>query len=143
MSSNDLIIHTDGGSRGNPGLAGVGVVVYDQAGEVIYETDQFLGTKTNNEAEYEGFLTSLNWLLPYSSDHQIDRVIWKLDSKLVVEQLNKNWKIKEPRMRKLAEQIWQQLSSLPCSYVIQHIRREDNAAADALANQAMDAGSQS
>jgi len=135
-----LTIYTDGGSRGNPGNAGVGVVVYNQAGDVVYEASQFLGIKTNNEAEYQGFLISLEWLLPYSSDHQLDKVIWKLDSKLVVEQLNKNWKIKEPRMRKLAEEIWHKMTPLSCEYTIVHIPRSENAEADALANQAMDAG---
>lgn len=133
-----LIIYTDGGSRGNPGTAGIGINVVDQAGNTVFEASQLLGTATNNEAEYVAFRSSLEWLLPYCNSHALNQVVWQLDSKLVVQQLNKVWKIKEPRMQTYADQIWQLLAQLAVPYSIEHIRREFNKRADELANQAMD-----
>lgn len=133
-----LTIHTDGGSRGNPGQAATGVVILQDA-TVLEELKQAIGIATNNEAEYAAVLASLEWLLLKTPELEPSQVIWKLDSKLVVEQLSKNWKIKEPRMRELAEKCWRQLSALPCPYKFVHIPRAENAAADALVNQALDA----
>lgn len=133
-----VTIYTDGGSRGNPGEAAIGVVVTADA-EVLFETGETIGVATNNEAEYQAILRSLTWLQEKHAELNIAHVAWKLDSKLVVEQLNKNWKIKEPRMREYAHQAWQVLSTLPFTYTIAHIPRAENAAADALVNQALDA----
>ncbi len=134
----ELQINTDGGSRGNPGPAAIGVVVYHH-NEVIHEIKKTLGVATNNEAEYQGFLVSLEWLLSFQDLSQVEKVVWKLDSKLVVEQLQRNWKIKEPRMRQFAEQAWLLLEQLKCAYDITYVPRAENAAADALVNQALDA----
>ncbi len=133
-----LTIHTDGGSRGNPGIAGIGINVVDEQGNTVFEASQLLGTATNNEAEYTAFKVSLEWLLPYSQRNQVSQITWQLDSKLVVEQLNKNWKIKEPRMQQFAHHIWELLAQLVVPYSIEHVRREMNQRADELANQAMD-----
>lgn len=136
-----LEIYTDGGSRGNPGAAAIGVVIKNGA-ELIYETGKTIGVATNNEAEYQAILHSLSWLKTQGAGLNITGVTWKLDSKLVVEQLNKNWKIKEPRMREYAQQAWLDLAVLKISYKILHIPREQNAHADALVNQALDAAAQ-
>ncbi len=92
----ELLIFTDGGSRGNPGPAGIGGVVYrnTKGGEVVYEFSEYLGTGTNNEAEYTALLHSIKWLSEYDKLAEIEHVTWHLDSKLVVEQVSKNWKIK-------------------------------------------------
>ncbi len=132
-----LIIFTDGGSRGNPGIAGAGVYIIDADGQEIYREYKYLGLKTNNEAEY----LALNLALQYLKNqlHQATTLIFKLDSKLVVEQMNKNWQIKEDRLRSLALENWKILSTLPVlAYEIRHIPREENKMADLLANQAMD-----
>lgn len=149
--SKTLKIYTDGGSRGNPGMAGVGIYVTDEANKVVYKQASYLGIKTNNESEYEGFLLSAKWLInEFLTKETIEvegdikktfkpkKIEWYLDSKLVVEQLNKNWKIKEPRLRLLAQQCWEQLSALPHPFTIQHVLRNKNGEADALANLAMD-----
>ena len=151
--SKTLKIYTDGGARGNPGIAGIGIYVTDEIGELVYEQATFLGKKTNNEAEYMGFLLSAKWLVneflvknevgeggDTTSTFKPTQIKWFLDSKLVVEQLNKRWKIKEPRLKLLAEECWQFLDELPHPFTINHIPREKNAEADALANQAMDLG---
>lgn len=131
-------IFTDGGSRGNPGAAAIGVVVKNGV-EVLYEAGKTIGVATNNEAEYQAILLSLEWLKTTDLAPQIQTITWKLDSKLVVEQLNKRWKIKEPRMREFAQKAWLDLGMLPITFKITHIPREQNAAADALVNQALDA----
>ena len=131
-------IFTDGGSRGNPGQAACAFVVA-QAGTTIDQGTKALGVMTNNEAEYHGFLLSLEWLLEQSAKNaDYSQATWQLDSKLVVEQLNRRWKIKEPRMRQLAQDCWAQLAKLSLPYSIQHIPREKNALADALLNQTLD-----
>ena len=132
-----IIVFTDGGSRGNPGKAGIGVYITDENNREIYRAHQYLGLKTNNEAEY----LALHLALEYLQNHLKPQtaLVFKLDSKLVVEQMNKNWKIKEDRLRSLAAANWQILSTLPCSTCeIKHIPRSENAMADILANQAMD-----
>jgi len=134
-----IIIFTDGGSRGNPGLAGAGVFITDESGREIYREQSFLGLKTNNEAEYLALNLALRYLQKYLKDKANKQLIFKLDSKLVVEQMNKNWQIKEARLRALAEENWQILSTIPySSYVITYIPRLENKMADLLANQAMD-----
>lgn len=137
-----LTIFTDGGSRSNPGPAAWGVVVLNETGQTLHEAGQAIGVATNNEAEYQGFLASLQWLQGFLTTAQASEVpthiTWKLDSKLVVEQLLKNWKIKEPRMAVFAQQAWKIIDTLPCSYSIVHVPRAENARADFLVNQALD-----
>lgn len=132
-----IIIFTDGGSRGNPGVSGAGVFMVDEKGQEICREYKYLGLKTNNEAEYLALNLALNYLK--NKLKKPTALVFKLDSKLVVEQMNKNWKIKESRLRALAEENWQILSLLPCSTCeIKYIPREENEVADMLANQAMD-----
>lgn len=133
-----LTINTDGGSRGNPGQAAIGVVI-SQDETIIQELKQAIGIATNNEAEYTAVLHSLAWIKERSFELKPAKIVWKLDSKLVVEQLAKHWKIKEPRMQDLAHKCWTELSALSCPYQFVHVPREQNKEADALVNQALDA----
>jgi len=134
----NLVIHTDGGARGNPGPAGIGVVFL--ADEVLLLEDKaFIGQKTNNEAEYMAFQSSVLTLKKNLHIWKPKKIEWKLDSLLVVEQLNRKWKIKEPRLSDFAQRIWQELATLDVSYTISHVPRAQNAAPDALVNQALDA----
>jgi ribonuclease HI len=132
-----LIIHTDGGSRGNPGPAATGVVML-MGEKVVFEEGKFLGQQTNNEAEYQAVLEALAALPTVLKAHQIDRVEWKLDSMLVVQQLNKAWKIKEPRLAKFAQEIWKHLAQLSVPFTFSYVPRAQNAAADAILNQTLD-----
>lgn len=129
-------VYTDGGARGNPGPAASGVVVFDEKKALQYEEAHFLGEHTNNEAEYEAFLRSLRWVSEHQN--QAKNVRWHLDSLLVVEQLTHHWKIKEARLRILAQQAWQLLAKLTIPYQIVHVPRAQNAHADALVNRALD-----
>lgn len=134
-----LFIFTDGGSRGNPGAAAIGVYVVNEKSQVVYEQGTHIGVFTNNEAEYDAFSASVEWLLSYLSDNAVDEVVWQLDSKLVVEQLQKKWKIKEERLLVKAQRCWQGLSKVTIPFSIKHVRREFNQEADRLVNQALDA----
>ena len=133
-------VFTDGGSRGNPGLAGAGFVVYDQTESIIHQQAVFLGHKTNNEAEYLAFLEALEFLLRFELKHpgEITAASFFLDSKLVVEQINRRWKVKKSQLQLLANKVWQNIEALPYSINVQHVLRQHNALADELANKAMD-----
>lgn len=133
-----LTIHTDGGSRGNPGEAAIGIAAFEDE-KLVFEQAAYIGIATNNEAEYQALHAALQWLKTYRPDGESpQRIIFKLDSKLVVEQINRNWKIKEDRLRLLAQQCWQIIDTLPQQPVFTHVRRELNTSADALVNQALD-----
>ncbi|MCF1507067.1 bifunctional RNase H/acid phosphatase [Streptomyces glomeratus] len=133
----EFIVEADGGSRGNPGPAGYGSVVRDAAtGETLVERAEFIGTATNNVAEYRGLLAGLR------AAHELDpaaRVHVRMDSKLVVEQMSGRWKIKHPAMKPLAMQAAALFPAGQVTY--EWIPRERNKHADRLANEAMDAGS--
>ncbi len=135
-----LIIHTDGGSRGNPGPAAIGVFA-QLDNEDLFEIAHYIGESTNNEAEYQALIASIEALLadkPRVSLSAVENAEWRLDSMLVVQQINKKWKIKEPRLRLLAERCWKGLGALPFPYSITYVPRSQNKAADTLVNQALD-----
>ncbi|MDH5533622.1 MAG: ribonuclease HI family protein [Candidatus Pacebacteria bacterium] len=133
-----LKIFTDGGARGNPGTAGIGIHVMDEGGFTIHDHSEYVGETTNNVAEYKGLLIALTWLESFSKENKIEKVEFFMDSKLVVEQINKNWKIKQDHLAELAFVIWEKLEKISLPYKLSHIRREKNKVADLLANQAMD-----
>ncbi|MFE9168191.1 bifunctional RNase H/acid phosphatase [Streptomyces kebangsaanensis] len=132
----EFIVEADGGSRGNPGPAGYGAVVFDAAtGEPLAETAEYLDVVTNNVAEYRGLLAGLR------AAHALDpsaRVHVRMDSKLVVEQMSGRWKIKHPDLKPLATQAARVFPPERVTY--EWIPRERNKHADRLANEAMDAG---
>lgn len=134
-----LIVEADGGSRGNPGVAGYGALVRDAAtGRVIAERAGPLGKQSNNVAEYTGLIEGLraaHALAPAA------RITARMDSKLVVEQMSGRWKIKHDDMRRLAveaREVCRQVESAGGSVVFEWIPREQNKAADALSNKGMD-----
>ena len=130
-----LVIEADGGSRGNPGLAGSGAVVIDaETGEVLVEVAKFVGTATNNVAEYIGLLSGLEAALELNPQAHIHV---RMDSKLVIEQMAGRWKIKHPDMLHLGRSV-QELVAKVERIVWEWIPREENGRADALANKAMD-----
>ncbi|MFE0188812.1 bifunctional RNase H/acid phosphatase [Streptomyces sp. NPDC058989] len=133
-----LIVEADGGSRGNPGPAGYGAVVLDpETGEALAEAAEFIGTATNNVAEYKGLVAGLR------AAHALDpqaRIQVRMDSKLVVEQMSGRWQIKHPDMKPLAAEARAVFPAGQVAY--EWIPRAQNKHADRLANEAMDAGKQ-
>jgi probable phosphoglycerate mutase len=130
-----LIIEADGGSRGNPGPAAYGCLVKDaQTNEVLFKEGKTLGITTNNVAEYSGLVAAL------AAAHEIDpnaQIEVRMDSKLVVEQMSGNWKIKHENMKGLVEKARNAFAQSQVKYV--WVPREDNLAADTLLNLALDA----
>ena len=130
-----LIVEADGGSRGNPGIAAGGSVVIDEAtGEVLAELGVYVGTATNNVAEYRGMIAGVTRALTIDPDAEL-RI--RLDSRLVVEQMSGRWKIKHPDMADLAAEARRLLAGTAVEF--EWIPRAENARADRLANESMDA----
>ena len=130
-----VVIEADGGSRGNPGPAGYGAVVFDAAtGQVLAERLEYLGVATNNVAEYRGLIAGLY----AATELGAHTVSVRMDSKLVIEQLSGRWQVKHPSMRPLAREASGLLAGFQATS-LQWIPRELNKHADRLANQAMDA----
>lgn len=134
-----LIVEADGGSRGNPGVAGWGAVVRDRTtGTVLHEGCAPLGKASNNVAEYTGMIEGLR--AASAIDPAAD-VLVRMDSKLVVEQMSGRWKIKHDDMRRLALQardLVAEISSAGGSVSFEWMPREQNKTADALSNRGMD-----
>jgi len=129
-----LIIEADGGSRGNPGIAGAGAVVMDSdSGKVLREISEAVGIATNNVAEYTAVVLGLEAAFEIDPDAS---VLVRMDSKLVVEQMSGRWKIKHPDMMTLGAKVQKLIASKDVQFV--WIPREQNGLADALANKAMD-----
>ncbi len=136
----EFTIFADGGSRGNPGPAGSGAVVRDGHGKIVIEVSEFLGNTTNNVAEYTGILRALEKLLEREeSAAKHVTVTIKMDSMLVVKQMNGEYKIKHPNLKPLAARV-KELSREFKSVSFAHVYREHNKEADKLANLAMDRG---
>lgn len=128
-----LIIHTDGGARGNPGPAGAGATLADEGGRVLLRKKKYLGIATNNQAEYEAVILALEAARTLGADE----LAVHLDSQLVVEQLSGNYKVKNRELAKLYVRIHNMRDNFR-QITFQHVPREENKAADALANEAMD-----
>lgn len=134
-----LRVEADGGSRGNPGVAGYGALVRDaDSGDLLVELAAPIGTASNNVAEYRGMLAGLAAAHHISPDAEI---VVAMDSKLVVEQMSGRWQIKHPDMRELARQgrdLVARITAAGGSVEFVWIPRGDNGAADALSNRGMD-----
>ena len=126
-------IFTDGGSRGNPGPSGAGGVIVDPQGNTVAEVSEFLGIQTNNYSEYQ----ALRLTLIKAIELGIVDVDVFMDSKLIVEQLEGRWKIKNENLKVIYLQIKELLKSFE-KVTFKHILRHFNTHADALANRAMD-----
>jgi ribonuclease HI len=124
----------DGGSRGNPGPAASGAVLFDEGGIVLREVGTFLGVATNNVAEWTGLVTGLEAALELG----IDDLSVRLDSELVVKQISGAYRVKHEGLIPLhakAKKLLRKFARVD----VQHVRRKENAAADALVNQVLDA----
>jgi ribonuclease HI len=130
-----LMAHIDGGARGNPGPAGYGVAIQDEAGRPVAELSEYLGKQTNNYAEYSGLLAALT----YALKHGYKALKVFSDSELMVKQIKGQYKVKNPALQELHGQASKMIRELD-AFEIRHVLREKNRDADRLANQAMDRG---
>ena len=126
-------LRSDGGARGNPGPGGAGFVIEDETGAIVRRGGRFLGSVTNNVAEYEALI----WGLETALDHGVTRLRVCADSELVVRQMNGVYRVKNEGLRPLFTRAQALLRRFSSAEIV-HVRREMNAAADELANTAMD-----
>lgn len=129
-----LIVNVDGGARGNPGPAAVGVVVRTQDGDVVAEAAETIGKATNNVAEYRALIRGIE----LAAQNGATEVELLGDSELVVKQVRGEYKVKDAGLKPLHAEVRAALSAFG-SWSFSHVRREQNADADALVNQALDA----
>ncbi len=136
---NKVICYTDGGARGNPGPAAIGVYITDEAGTVLKEVGQAIGNSTNNYAEYHAVMVGLETLKQVlGEDTKVTDVEIRLDSELVKKQLNNEYQINEPGLVPLFIAIHNlQVASFPHIFFTQ-ISSELNKEADRLVNEALD-----
>ncbi|MBI4088907.1 ribonuclease HI family protein [Candidatus Kaiserbacteria bacterium] len=135
-------IHADGGARGNPGPAGAGAIIRDEFGISVASVFKFLGHQTNNFAEYEAVILAfeaLTKIVP-SVERETTEVVVKLDSELIVKQMRKEYKVRNPILKEQQARLAQVAAAFG-SVSFTHVPREENSDADALANAAMDRGS--
>ncbi|MHB8302028.1 MAG: ribonuclease HI family protein [Acidobacteriaceae bacterium] len=130
-----LVAYTDGGSRGNPGPSGYGVVLQGDDGVMVAELSEFIGICTNNVAEYSGMLAALEYALGHG--HPRLRVV--SDSELMVKQMRGQYRVQSPDLKPLFEGAKRRTRQLE-AFQIEHVLRGKNKRADELANQAMDRG---
>jgi ribonuclease HI len=128
------VAYTDGASRGNPGDAGVGVIVRDEQGRTVLSLHGYIGRTTNNIAEYAALKTLLEQL--HAKD--CTRLVIHSDSELLVRQVNGMYRVKDPELKKLHEEIRRLLPTLPYQVDVRHVPRAANSEADRLANQGID-----
>jgi ribonuclease HI len=129
----ELTVFTDGASRGNPGVSACSAIFYDSSGGELLRRARKLGKTTNNVAEYEGLILALE----IATELRAAKVVVKLDSELVVKQMNGEYKVKDPKLAELHQKVNHLSGHLP-RVVFEHIPRTENKKADALVNAALD-----
>jgi ribonuclease HI len=125
------IIHTDGGARGNPGPAGIGAVI--KIGDKIHEYKRYIGETTNNQAEYQALVMALT----HAKELGVTEADCRLDSELVVKQLNREYKVRDKDLAVQFMKVWNLMSEFK-KVTYKHVYREDNKEADKLVNEAID-----
>ena len=126
------VIYADGASRGNPGPAAIGITIKDERGRLITSISQRIGKATNNQAEYRAIIAALEEAITLGAK-QVDI---KMDSELVVKQINGEYRVKKATLKPLYQQV-KRLQSQLKSFTITHIPRQQNIEADNLANNAL------
>lgn len=132
MKSKKLLLYTDGGSRGNPGPSGIGVVVLDSKRKKVSEIFRYIGETTNNVAEYTALVSGLEEAIAQDATE----VAVYMDSELLVKQLNGEYKVRDANMKALFEKSLGLLKKFK-SFEVNHIEREKNKEADKLVNKAI------
>lgn len=133
MKNSKVVLHTDGCCRGNPGPAGIGVVIKDPHKKILKELSEYIGEATNNIAEYSALIRGLE----AAGELGAEDVKVFMDSELVVKQLSGEYRVKDYKMKELFRQALEVLKDFK-SFEIRHIDRSKNKEADSLANRAID-----
>lgn len=133
MWPKEVIVYTDGASRGNPGLASIGVYVVDSSNSVVAEHKETLGICTNNVAEY----TAVKRALELCQKEEVSSLTLRSDSELMVKQMTGIYRVKSPDLKPIFLEC-QSLAKSFSDFCVEHVRREKNEQADRLANEALD-----
>jgi len=133
MQGKKLIIYTDGGARDNPGPAGIGALILNEQGKPVARVSKYIGEATNNQAEYSAVIEALK----EAKELGAEELEFYLDSELVVKQLNREYKVKDPDLAPLFLQIYN-LSLGFRKTIFKYVPREQNEEADRLVNLAID-----
>lgn len=138
---NTINIFTDGASRGNPGLAGVGVVIYEN-NVILEQVSEFIGNKTNNEAEYMAVIKAFESLVYLKNEKKVLKNISKVnlfaDSQFLIKQLKKEYSVKSEKIKPLYSKVLSLLNDINLSFTFNWIPRSENSIADSLANKGID-----
>jgi ribonuclease HI len=135
-----IIIYTDGGARGNPGPAGIGAVILDTDKKVLKEVSAYIGETTNNMAEYEALVQALEAAKElFGASLRDTEIDVRMDSELVVRQLNGVYKVKEPSLKDQVMKVAKIRMEDAPNITFTHVFREENSHADKLVNAAIDA----
>ena len=135
MQKDQIVIYTDGGSRGNPGPAACAFVVEKNSNN-IFKNSKYLGNATNNFAEYSGVILALKWLNENGSKDT--PIVFYLDSELVVKQINAVYRVKDEDLRNLFFEVLSLMKRFGGDFIFKHIPREKNKTADLLVNVELD-----
>ena len=133
-----ISIFTDGGARGNPGPAALGVFIEDENNVELARIGKTIGEATNNVAEYKAIVEGLDWALENKLKQNIESINFYMDSQLACSQLTGLFKVKNPRIREFVFEIRQKEAELKVPIFYTHIPREKNFRADYMVNQALD-----
>lgn len=128
-----MILYTDGGARGNPGPAASAAYLFGSEMEVIDSQGEYIGETTNNQAEYHGLLIGLELALR----HNVTQLECRLDSELVVKQINGQYKVKDEKIKLVFSKVKKLLESFS-DVTFRHVPRSENKLADALVNEVLD-----
>ena len=131
-----FFVYTDGGARGNPGPAAIGIIIYNEDKKKIAEFSKFVGSRTNNQAEYLAVIEALKKIVEIPDNNP--EVHCLLDSELVVEQLNQRYKLKNEGLKPLFWEIRELVMKLGGKIQFEYISRNKNKLADKLVNEALD-----
>lgn len=138
MKKDVLTVHSDGGSRGNPGPAAC-AFVFEQDSKILAENSKFLGNATNNVAEYSGVLLFLKWIeSQQNKGFDKTKIVFYMDSELVVNQLNGVYKIKNQTLKQLATNVKKKILENKLDIKFVSVLRANNKMADRLVNQELD-----
>jgi ribonuclease HI len=128
-----LIVNVDGASKGNPGEAGIGVAVFDKDLNIVQESCEYIGTATNNVAEYKALILGSKLAVKFNAKN----TLFKSDSELMVKQILGEYRVKNAQLKSLYSEVQSLLGKLP-EWEIKHVPREENTEADLLANKGVE-----
>lgn len=133
-----VITYTDGGSRGNPGPAASGIYIQTEDGKELARFGTFLGTQTNNFAEYTAIIEAITWVKDHKEELSISTVECRMDSQLACRQLKGEYKVRHPQIQLLFAQVKRLMQEIALPFRFVHVPREQNKLADAEVNRALD-----